>query len=75
MSSGKCQIIVVLALFAGGCVAPTTRQQAIDPELAAREAEKQRDLAIDDEPVAAEKGALGKMLKESRNDSDYPFPP
>ena len=31
--------IVALALLVGGCVAPTTRQQAIDPELAAREAE------------------------------------
>ena len=44
----RCCAVVALALFVGGCVAPTTRQQAIDPELAAREAEKQRDLVIQD---------------------------
>ena len=41
-------IIVALALLVSGCVAPTTKQQAIDPELAAREAEKQRDLVVRD---------------------------
>ena len=44
----RLRTIVVLALLVGGCVAPTTRQQTIDPELAARRAEKQRDLAIAD---------------------------
>jgi hypothetical protein len=40
--------LAVLALLLPGCVAPATKSQAVDPELAAREAEKQRELVVID---------------------------
>jgi len=39
-------IVAAIILFMAGCVAPTTKQQNVDPELAAREAEKQRELVV-----------------------------
>ena len=44
----RVQVLAVLALFLSGCVAPATKQQNVDPELAAREAEKQRELVVVD---------------------------
>ena len=47
MSGGRRVLILpILAILLSGCVAPTTKQQSVDPELAAREAEKQRELVI-----------------------------
>ena len=47
MSGGRRVLILpILVILLSGCVAPTTKQQSVDPELAAREAEKQRELVI-----------------------------
>ncbi|MCH9020486.1 MAG: M48 family metalloprotease [Proteobacteria bacterium] len=46
--SGKARFpaVIVMAVMLAGCVAPATQRAPIDPELAAREAEKQQDLAV-----------------------------
>ena len=46
MSDRKLCALVVLTMLLGACVAPATQRTPIDPELVAREAEKQRELAL-----------------------------
>ncbi|MFQ5959249.1 MAG: M48 family metalloprotease [Alphaproteobacteria bacterium] len=48
MSRNRLFVLVGLVLSIAACVAPATQRAPIDPELAAREAEKQRELALKD---------------------------
>ncbi len=44
---GRFPAVIVMAVVLAGCVGPATQRTPIDPELAAREAAKQRDMALE----------------------------